>query len=177
MPALTKPRSKPSTILLREMSERLSDFEGRVGEFVRMATENMTLMRAQLAASSAPGTGARGLDEPAERALARIQAMVNAALERIGRLEETAAESAERLQAMEEGLGAMRKRMNDLHGAVADDFAAFEGTLKQHSSDIASARTAIGQTDDLVERVVDALEELRSGRRGERTEERLTAVN
>ena len=144
------------------LAARITTFEDRIGETVRIAAENLAVMRQQLSTATvnhgAPRAEAAAHDGSAERALARVQATLNAAMERIGRLEETMARSVERLQLVEDGVAATRKRVNDLHSAVADDFIAFEETLKQHSAALESARTAMTQTDDLVERVVDTLE-------------------
>ncbi len=57
----------------------------------------------------------------------------------------------------------VRRDLRQLHENMAADFQDFETTLKQHSTAIESARTAMAQTDDLVERVVEALERLQSG--------------
>ncbi len=45
---------------------------------------------------------------------------------------------------------------------MAEDFLAFEHGLKSQAAAIESARTAMAQTDNLVERVVEALESLQS---------------
>jgi hypothetical protein len=45
---------------------------------------------------------------------------------------------------------------------VTRDVRNFERALKAQSAAIESARTAMGQTDDLVERVVEALDSLQS---------------
>jgi hypothetical protein len=45
---------------------------------------------------------------------------------------------------------------------VAEDFKTFEDNLASHNNAIQSAKTAMSQTDDLVERVVEALEVLQS---------------
>ena len=163
------------------LSARMTNFEDRISELVRTAGESLAVMRAQLAAATdgltAPRAQQFAFRESAERALALIQASVNAAVERIGQLEQAVSKSAERLQAVEEGVAATRKRLNDLHSAMADDFINFEEKLKEHSSAIESAWTAIGQTDDLVERVVDMIENLRSGEAMDRPEGLMAIVN
>lgn len=149
------------------LSARITTFEDRIGETVRAAAENLAVMRVQIAAAAngigAPRSGYPAYDAAAERAVARVQSAVNAAMERIAQLEESVTRSTERLQTAEDGLAATRKRLNDLHSAVADDFISFEETLKQHASSIESTRTAIAQNDDLMERVVDTIENLRGG--------------
>jgi hypothetical protein len=55
-----------------------------------------------------------------------------------------------------------RKHTITLHESVSEDFLAFEQNLKSQAAAIESTRTAMAQTDDLVERVVEALESLQS---------------
>jgi chromosome segregation ATPase len=56
----------------------------------------------------------------------------------------------------------VNQRIADLHKLVADDVQNLETTVKQQSASMESLRTAMSQTDDLVERVVEALESLQS---------------
>jgi chromosome segregation ATPase len=56
----------------------------------------------------------------------------------------------------------VNRRIADLHKLVAEDVQNLEGTIKQQAGSIESLRTAMSQTDDLVERVVEALESLQS---------------
>jgi len=108
--------------------------------------------------------------------------------ERVGRLEhEVAAKGSgeantmiaavtERMARLEEGLETVRKRTTELHDAIAEDMQGFEKALKQQTASIESARTAMTQTDDLVERVVEALESLQSTVL-EQSDDRTLAVN
>jgi hypothetical protein len=59
-------------------------------------------------------------------------------------------------------LDRMRKELHDLHQNMALDFQEFETNLKAQSAAIESARTAMAQTDELVERVVEALDALQT---------------
>jgi hypothetical protein len=63
---------------------------------------------------------------------------------------------------LEQALDAARKDTTTLHESVSEDFLAFEQSLKSQGAAIESVRTAMAQTDDLVERVVEALELLQS---------------
>ena len=56
----------------------------------------------------------------------------------------------------------IRKHFSTLQENVASDLHDCEQTLKTQAGAIESARTAMAQTDDLVERVVEALELLQS---------------
>jgi predicted nucleic acid-binding Zn-ribbon protein len=82
----------------------------------------------------------------------------------------------ERIVRLEQGLDAARKHIATLHDSVAEDFMDFEQGLKSQAEAIQSARTAMAQTDDLVERVVEALESLQSAVLEPR-EERAVAIN
>ena len=68
----------------------------------------------------------------------------------------------QRIKRIEETVDGVRRHVASLHESVAADFKVFEDHLALQNSAIESARTAMSQTDDLVERVVDALEVLQS---------------
>ena len=75
---------------------------------------------------------------------------------------ETVAGVTERMAAVEQSMDEIRKHFNTLQENVAGDLHDFEQNLKAQGVAIESARTAMAQTDDLVERVVEALELLQS---------------
>ncbi len=68
----------------------------------------------------------------------------------------------QRLAAAEQNMEEIRKHFTTLQENVAGDLHDFEQSLKTQAVAIESARTAMAQTDDLVERVVEALELLQS---------------
>jgi len=72
------------------------------------------------------------------------------------------AELEQKLKKMEQSLDGVRRHVNTLHESVAEDFKTFEENLANHNNAIQSTKTAMSQTDDLVERVVEALEVLQS---------------
>ena len=135
------------------VAARLQACETTVAEIHHAATE----LRGQLGAVDAQFAATRqqqvstfeGLLEAAEaRIAARLGREFEAAGERVGRLEQA--------------LDAAHKNTATLHESVSEDFLAFEKGLKSQAAAIESARTAMAQTDDLVERVVEALELLQS---------------
>ena len=75
---------------------------------------------------------------------------------------ETAAAVNQRMAAAEQNMEEIRKHFATLQANVAGDLHDFEKSLKAQGVAIESARTAMAQTDDLVERVVEALELLQS---------------
>src|SRR5215831_19137382 len=65
------------------------------------------------------------------------------------------AEVEQRLKKIEQSVDGVRRHVNTLHESVAEDFKTFEDNLANHNNQIQSAKTAMSQTDDLVERVVE----------------------
>jgi hypothetical protein len=78
------------------------------------------------------------------------------------RVEETVGAVNQRMTLAEQNMEEIRKHFATLQANVAGDLHDFEQNLKAQSAAIESARTAMAQTDDLVERVVEALELLQS---------------
>jgi hypothetical protein len=83
--------------------------------------------------------------------------------DRITFLEQNPGTPSEPLAAqVETGLENLREQLSELHTRVAADMHEFDLNLKAQSKAINSARTAMAQTDELVERVVEAFESLQS---------------
>jgi hypothetical protein len=67
-----------------------------------------------------------------------------------------------RMQQMERTVEEMRRHVSQLEHRVAADLVDIEQSIKLQSVAIESAHTAMSQTDDLVERVVEVLESLQT---------------
>jgi hypothetical protein len=94
---------------------------------------------------------------------AQMQATIDAAAKQISeQANETLAAANHRMAAAEQNMEEIRKHFATLQSNVAGDLHDFEKSLKSQGVAIESARTAMAQTDDLVERVVEALELLQS---------------
>jgi hypothetical protein len=68
----------------------------------------------------------------------------------------------ENISAVQNTLDALKQHTHQFEQSVAADMADVEQSLNMQSAAIESARTAMSQTDDLVERVVEALESLQT---------------
>ena len=149
------------------VAARLQACEKTVMEIQRATTElrgQMAVVNVRLAAACDQQVSIpEGFLEAAE---ARIAA----------RLVQDPEAGGERMTRLEQGLDAARKHIATLHDNVAEDFLDFEQGLKSQAAAIQSARTAMAQTDDLVERVVEALDLLQSAVLEPR-EERVVAMN
>lgn len=108
--------------------------------------------------------------------LEQIEQRLTEGLDRIGRLEKVEPPPVVDIRPFQESVEGVRRQVTDLHDLVAEDFLNFEKSLQAHGAAIDSARTAMAQTDDLVERVVEALESLQSIVL-ENSEERALALN
>jgi eukaryotic-like serine/threonine-protein kinase len=97
-----------------------------------------------------------------ERVLARVEQALDALAQRLGCLEQSLDALGQRVALAEQGFDALRQQSAAFQQSVASDFQSFENGMKAQGVAIESARTAMSQTDDLVERVVEALELLQS---------------
>ena len=93
--------------------------------------------------------------------LSKVHEHIESVHGRIAKLEESMAAGAGSAN-VEAGLEALKQHVAELHTNVAADMHEFELNMKAQANAIESARTAMAQTDDLVERVVEALESLQS---------------
>lgn len=99
-----------------------------------------------------------------ERSASESLSLVDkAAGERVTRVEQAlGANPGERLERMERAIESIRRDAATLRESVSEDLGMLDKSLRSQSTSIESARTAMAQTDDLVERVVEALESLQS---------------
>ena len=124
-----------------------SDPDARSARIHKVMMELKLLSVAARRAGTGPG-GVLGRETASEAILARIDRgfeVLNARMEQIERAVE-----------------AMRRHASGLEYRVAADLVDIEQSLKVQSAAIESSRTAMSQTDDLVERVVEVLESLQT---------------
>ncbi len=81
---------------------------------------------------------------------------------RVAAVERCLEDIGARMAAVERGVQALAQRANTLQDGVAADLHEFDQTLQAHAGIVESARDALAQTDDMVERVVEALESLQT---------------
>jgi hypothetical protein len=193
------------TARLQLHESKLVEIERATSQALESMRGQLAAAAAELAASKErSGRVESEIQAFGERIVARVQQSVDGIVgritamdqslaamgERLGRLEQDTARigagagrhdealkaAGERMTHLEEGVQNVQKHASELHDAIAEDMQSFETVLKQQASSIESARTAMAQTDDLVERVVEALESLQSTVL-EQSEDRALAVN
>ena len=133
----------------------LQTHENAVADMRQAATDALNALRGQLAATDS---------------------QLAAALEQCARGGQSIDAVSQRIASVEQGIDTLSQRADTLQENVAADFHGFEQTLKTQASALESVRTAMAQTDDLVERVVEALESLQTSVL-EHSDDRLAAVN
>jgi hypothetical protein len=139
------------------LAARVQVHERTIAEMHRSADEAVSSLRLKVAAMNselatgqraAYRTGGRLDDAAAEAILARVDRGFEALNARMAQIELTVEE--------------MRRHASQFEHNIAADLMDIEQNLKGQSASIESARTAMSQTDDLVERVVEALESVQA---------------
>jgi predicted nucleic acid-binding Zn-ribbon protein len=87
---------------------------------------------------------------------------VEALLQRVSAAEKHIEAIGLRIATTEQALDSVRRQVEDAQRSTASDLQGMERTIAAHGTAIDSARTAMAQTEDLVERVVEALDLLQS---------------
>jgi serine/threonine protein kinase len=157
------------------IAARLEEQERSVASVAQVANEVLKALREQQASAAvshapaptpapAPRLHSRGFtaDPMDDHTASRLEKVVDAISDRLARLDLVLSSAVERLQKLEENLDAFDTDAAALRDSVTRDVRNFERALKAQNTAIESARTAMGQTDDLVERVVEALDALQS---------------
>lgn len=77
-------------------------------------------------------------------------------------LQQALATSAERLNRIEQSIAMAERHSDEFAANTAAQLHALEQTVRAQAAALEAARTALAQTDDLVERIVEALDSLQS---------------
>jgi hypothetical protein len=151
------------------LAARFATQETTMAELQSAAATLVEALRGQIAALesqvSAAHEHANGSKDAAEAVEARVTAQFAPAL----------AAAGERVAKLELDLETLRTNSAKFEKDVAVDLHSIEAAVEAQEAGVQSARTAIAQTDDLVERVVEALESLQSAVL-EQSEEHLAPV-
>lgn len=109
-----------------------------------------------------PARGFGGFNFEAEASMGRMDRAFELLNDKVARIDMAVGNAVERLLKLEQQLDEFDTDAAALRDSVTRDIRNFERALKSQNNAIESARTAMGQTDDLVERVVEALDSLQS---------------
>ena len=147
----------------QQLSARLQAHEETSAQAQSAMHETVSSLKSQLETVSEQLAAAQEKLNQAAAAseIANLHQHLGGINERMEKLEHAANEDAPS-PAIEASIEALKKQITELHTNVAADMHEFELNMKAQANAIESARTAMAQTDDLVERVVEALESLQS---------------
>ena len=140
----------------RALAQMRQEHERSLSETQKAASDAVNTLRGQLAEMSSRIVDAQGgVAQP----IAEVRAMAD---QIVARVEHTFEPIGRRIAAVEGTLQDLSNRSAALQENLAADLSGIEESLAKHGAAIDSARAAMAQTDDLVERVVEALELLQS---------------
>jgi hypothetical protein len=115
------------------------------------------------AASARPAASSFGsFNAASEAGMGRMDRAFELLNDKVARIDLAVGNAIERLVKLEQQLDEFDTDAAALRDSVTRDIRSFERAIKAQSNAIESARTAMGQTDDLVERVVEALDSLQA---------------
>jgi eukaryotic-like serine/threonine-protein kinase len=140
----------------RVMQDLRDSHTRTISEMQQASDDALHTLRAQIAEMTARIVESQErMDQP----IAEVRAMGD---QIAARVQQTIEPLGQRLADAEESLQDFRNRTIAVQDSVSADLSNIEQSLSAHSTAIDSARTAMAQTDDLVERVVEALELLQT---------------
>jgi eukaryotic-like serine/threonine-protein kinase len=145
------------------IAERFQEQERSIAGVERVANEVLqTLRGGPVAVPARPAPRRYAATLESDSSAPHMNRAFELLSEKVARIDLTLGSFVERLQKLEGQLDAFDTDAAALRDSVTRDIRNFERALKGQSTAIESARTAMGQTDDLVERVVEALDSLQS---------------
>lgn len=147
------------------ISARMEQQEQVLASFQNVANEVLAALRN----GGMPGAPGRqpirsfgGFNLDSESSLNRMDRAFELLNDKVARIDLAVGKAVERLIKLEQQLDEFDADAAGLRDSVTRDVRNFERALKGQNAVIESTRTAMGQTDDLVERVVEALDSLQS---------------
>ena len=138
---------------------RMESHEKSVTELKSSFSDTGAALKLQLAAVRTEVMLARQQAASLVPAEEQLDAVASCIMERVDRSFRSISEN---LTAVQNTLDALKQHTHQFEHSVAADMADMEQSVKMQSAAMESARTAMSQTDDLVERVVEALESLQT---------------
>ena len=135
-----------------------------LNSFQQVANEVLSALRGGglPAPARQPARAFGGMNLESEANMGRMDRAFELLNDKVARIDLSVGNAIERLIKLEHQLDEFDTDAAALRDSVTRDVRNFDRALKVQSSAIESTRTAMGQTDDLVERVVEALDSLQS---------------
>jgi hypothetical protein len=148
---------------------RLDAQDKTIAEFQQAITASLQAVQAHLCTIDAKLTAGQESTKRSDEAIARLNVRISGVeergavpVERIATTELLLQAATERVSRVEQTTEAVRQQAAGFAETAALQLHAIEQTVRSQADALESARTALAQTDDLVERVVEALDSLQS---------------
>jgi len=164
------------TARLESQEKALTEFQQAVTASLHSVQAHLCTIDAKLAAAQAQAARAESGASERDLRISGLEQRADGPNERVARAELLLQAAAERMTRAEQATESARRQAASFAEEGAVRMHALEQTLGSQADALESARRALAQTDDLVERVVEALDSLQSIVL-ERSEERSPAVN
>jgi hypothetical protein len=176
-------RAEVQQALSARVTNRLEAQDKTIADFQQAVSASLQAIQAHLCTIDAKLTAAQEGTRRSDEAIARLNLRISgveergaAPVERIANTELLLQAAAERISRVEQTADSVRQQGADFADTAALQLHAIEQTVRSQADALESARTALAQTDDLVERVVEALDSLQSIVL-ERSEDRTSGVS
>lgn len=150
------------TARLEAQDKAFAEFQQALSASLQALQAHLCTIDARLAtAQEAAGRAEAGLTKLDLR-MGSIEERETISPERLGHIEVLLQTATERMSRAEQSTESVRKQAAEFAETAALQLHALEQTVRSQADALDSARNALAQTDDLVERVVEALDSLQS---------------
>lgn len=160
-------RAQTDEIFATQVAPRIDAQEKKIAEFQQAVSASLQALQAYRCSTDAKLQAATESATRAEDAVAKLHLRLSSLeesgpAERISQLELLLQGATERAARVEKTLESVRDQASNFAENAAIQLHALEQTVQSQADALQSARTALAQTDDLVERVVEALDSLQA---------------
>jgi eukaryotic-like serine/threonine-protein kinase len=162
-------RAEVQQAVAARIAGRLDAQDKTIAEFQQAITASLQAVQAHLCTIDAKLTAGQEGTKRSDEAIARLNVRISGVeergtvpVERIANTELLLHAAAERVSRIEQTTESVRQQAAEFAETAALQLHAIEQTVRSQADALESARTALAQTDDLVERVVEALDSLQS---------------
>ncbi|HEY1241377.1 MAG TPA: protein kinase [Bryobacteraceae bacterium] len=150
------------TARVEAQDKAIAEFQQAVGASLQALQAHLCTIDAKLAAAQETAVRAESGLTKLELRIGPLEERETISPQRLGNLEVLLQTATERTSRAEQATEAVRKQAAEFAEAAALQLHALEQTVRSQADALDSARSALAQTDDLVERVVEALDSLQS---------------
>ena len=147
---------------LESQEQTVTELQQAVSASLQSVQAHLCTVDAKLATAQESASRAEAGVSERDLRLAGLEQRIQDPVERVARAELLAQATTERMSRAEQTVESVRRRVDAATEEAAVRLHALEQTVTSQNEALESARRALAQTEDLVERVVEALDSLQS---------------